>query len=99
MQHAEPEPLDPKVVQFVRKEQKQVERLRFRNPREKFEWLRMEQRGREMTDKEMRWLRTWIQAWINYADQFCEQWPEEDQVWLGKVSPSHFPQYVREKRK
>lgn len=95
MRHEEP-PADPKIVPFVKSQQQQVERLYFKNPREKFEYYRVEQRHRELRDEEVRGLLVLINDWWDYADMFCDQWPECDQRWLGRIAPDHFPQYARE---
>ena len=83
-----------KVVKLVTRDQEQVERLYFKNPREKFEYFRREQRGRELTADEIRWLQTFVDDWFDVADMFSEQWPEGDRAWLGKIAPDHFPQYA-----
>lgn len=85
---------DPKVIPFAPKAEDQEFRLYFKNFRERFEWLKEAQRHRALDGEEIRWLRTYINEWFDYADMFCESWPEDDRLWLGKIAPDHFPQYA-----
>lgn len=85
---------DQKILRFVTKAEEGEPRFYFKNYRERFEWLKEAQRHRELASDEIRWLLTYIDKWIEYAEMFSEKWPEADRLWLGTLAPDHFPQYV-----
>lgn len=73
-------PEDRKVVRLsVHQEEKGPEQRYFSSSLEKFDWLRVKNRGRHLTDHETAWLRECAEERLEYAEMFCEQWPESDQ--------------------
>lgn len=100
---AAPEPLDPKIVRFVPRamdggQDAHPTRPDFFTSRERFDFLRMEQRLIATSDEDMRWLRTVISDWLDHAEMWAEGWPECDRAWLWTVAPDRFPHYAELKK-
>ena len=92
---------DTNVVAFPKQQMESPDRVKpepryFQTPLDKFEWLRTEQRERNLTEKEIAWLRDCLDHWDFYARSFVEQWPDEDQRWLAEIAPYGFDEYVTE---
>ena len=65
----------------------------FRNERDRFDYLRYEQRMRELTGDEKRWVLTNLPALMRHITMFSQDWDECDRIWLGQIAPAQFPQF------
>jgi hypothetical protein len=90
----EPEQEDPDLKVFeLCSESVQEERRYFKNPLEKFNWLRLEQRTRELDPDEAEWMHVSMDYWIHYAECYVKDWDECDQEWLAGIAPDYFAEY------
>lgn len=95
----EPAPADPKIVNFRRKQPVTPEDRYFKNFRERFEYLRKKQRIEALRPDENKWLDECLNEWLDHAEMWVNGWPECDQLWLRKIAPDHFSQFVQEDSK
>ena len=87
----EPECSDPNVIRLpVQKrpmEMAIVEGLQFEDGMELWEYLRVQLRGRVITDDEVEWLQSVRADWIDYVSMFWESWSEAERSLLLRVAP------------
>lgn len=81
-----------KVLMLPHRERQQQDQPQtyFGNPRERFEYLRSKRRMGDLSSEEESWLFESIDEWFDYADMFCDQWPEDDRRWLARIAPDLF---------
>jgi hypothetical protein len=90
--YGQSEPANPNVIPLrtepqLKRDTDGPEERFFSGPLEKFEWLRVEQRTRELTPAELSWLTECRDDWELLALHFSDQWPPGDQAWLAHIAP------------
>jgi len=89
-------PDNPKVVKLRLPEPEEVDLTLVTEPITIFELLRVEQRRRKLTDREVAFLRRTIREWQMHAWMTMESMPERDRVWLTEIAPEQFEESLQE---